>query len=90
MQRIRPKGLLFLIRLIAAIVSCGDGCPVAANRLLLRIKCWHFLEEPAPKGGAWLYGWPWAGEEVVIGSRDPARASAAAEELVQLAPDSSI
>ena len=49
-----------------------------------------FLGGTGPEGRGLALRLALAGEEVVIGSRDPARASAAAEELTQLAPGSSI
>ena len=49
-----------------------------------------FLGGTGPEGRGLALRLALAGEEVVIGSRDPVRASAAAEELTQLAPGSSI
>ena len=49
-----------------------------------------FLGGTGPEGRGLALRLALAGEEVVIGSRDPVRASAAAEELIQLAPGSSI
>ena len=49
-----------------------------------------FLGGTGPEGRGLALRLALAGEQVVIGSRDPARASAAAEELIQLAPGSSI
>ena len=49
-----------------------------------------FLGGTGPEGKGLALRLALAGEEVVIGSRDPSRASTAAEELVQLAPGASI
>ena len=49
-----------------------------------------FLGGTGPEGKGLALRLALAGEEVVIGSRDPSRASTAADELMQLAPGASI